>query len=553
MYLLGPGPRRRAPRGHRRVGRASELGPRRPAPARPRCRPRRRPGRHPGGDEDPGAGRRGRGSEGQAAVRGVAPPVRDRRRDRRDRGGRSGGRPRLRGRLGRRAGRRDLRGRADRERLVRRLRRAARPRRAHRRARLRARVADPVPGPRRRQRLVRRGLLLRSRRPRRRRQGGRSRPSRRQGHSGGEHRRLVSRPARRRSPLVRRAARRWAACAAPLVRGRGGGALGRRRRRRRPLSAVRRGGRRPPPQHLRVPRPRARSGRVRRRGLASSLRAERRLFPTRTQPGRGRREPGSRSTASRSKACSLVPHEGEAPYPLIVCVHGGPTGAWRWNFLPAGSPGPLLAQDGYAVLLPNPRGSGGRGQEFARANLGDMGGGDLQDILAGVDALVEDGIVDTERVGVTGGSYGGFMSAWAVTQTDRFARLDSARRVTDWTSFHHTTNIGHFDALFLARRPERGRRRVRRALAGLPGEELQDADADGARRGGSMRAAVSQATEMYNALDRGRLRDRARPVSARGARLPRARASARPVGTDARLVRAASRLTLCASAGSKSR
>ena len=125
------------------------------------------------------AGRRGGGSEGQAAVRGLAPPLRDRRRVRRDRGGRPGGRPRLRVRLGRRASRRDLRRRADRERLVRRLRRAARPRRAHRRARLRARVADPVPGPRRRQRLVRRGLLLRSRRPRRRRQGGRSRPSRR--------------------------------------------------------------------------------------------------------------------------------------------------------------------------------------------------------------------------------------------------------------------------------------------------------------------------------------------------------------------------------------
>ena len=68
----------------------------------------------------------------------------------------------------------------------------------------------------------------------------------------------------------------------------------------------------------------------------------------------------------------LVPHEGDAPYPLIVCVHGGPTGAWSWGFLPAGSPGPLLAQEGYAVLLPNPRGSAGRGQEFARANLGDI-------------------------------------------------------------------------------------------------------------------------------------------------------------------------------------
>ena len=145
----------------------------------------------------------------------------------------------------------------------------------------------------------------------------------------------------------------------------------------------------------------------------------------------------------------LVPHEGDAPYPLIVCVHGGPTGAWSWGFLPAGSAGPLLAQEGYAVLLPNPRGSAGRGQDFARANLGDMGGGDLQDILAGVDALVEEGLVDTDRVGVYGGSYGGFMSAWAVTQTDRFRASIPLAAVTDWRSFHHTTNIGQFDALFL--------------------------------------------------------------------------------------------------------
>jgi dipeptidyl aminopeptidase/acylaminoacyl peptidase len=145
----------------------------------------------------------------------------------------------------------------------------------------------------------------------------------------------------------------------------------------------------------------------------------------------------------------LVPREGEAPYPLIVFVHGGPTGSWSWSFLPAGLVGPILAQDGYAVLLPNPRGSAGRGQEFARANLGDMGGGDLQDILAGVDALVEEGLVDTDRVGIIGGSYGGFMSAWAVTQTDRFAASIPLAAVTDWRSFHLTTNIGRFDELFL--------------------------------------------------------------------------------------------------------
>lgn len=142
----------------------------------------------------------------------------------------------------------------------------------------------------------------------------------------------------------------------------------------------------------------------------------------------------------------------DASLPLVVYVHGGPTATWN-GFFPI-SHFVLLAQEGYAVLLPNPRGSSGRGQEFARANLGDMGGGDFKDILAGVDALVAERIVDGERVGITGGSYGGFMSSWAVTQTDRFGAAVPLSVVTDWTSFHYTTNIGQFDALFMQGRPD---------------------------------------------------------------------------------------------------
>ena len=138
-------------------------------------------------------------------------------------------------------------------------------------------------------------------------------------------------------------------------------------------------------------------------------------------------------------------HENGA-LPLVVYVHGGPTGTWSWNVF---SHPLLLAQAGYAVFLPNPRGSVGRGQEFARANLGDMGGGDLRDILAGVDALVRDGIADDERVAITGGSYGGFMSAWAVTQSDRFAAAIPFAVVTNWLSFHNTTNIGRWDRLHM--------------------------------------------------------------------------------------------------------
>jgi dipeptidyl aminopeptidase/acylaminoacyl peptidase len=133
--------------------------------------------------------------------------------------------------------------------------------------------------------------------------------------------------------------------------------------------------------------------------------------------------------------------------PLVVRVHGGPTDAYQWEFPSAGTLWP--AEAGYALLLPNPRGSAGRGQAFARANLGDMGGADLGDILAGVDAMAAAGAVDGDRVGIIGGSYGGFMAAWAVTQTDRFRASIAIAAVTNWLSFHHTTNIGRFDELFL--------------------------------------------------------------------------------------------------------
>lgn len=146
---------------------------------------------------------------------------------------------------------------------------------------------------------------------------------------------------------------------------------------------------------------------------------------------------------------ALPPDRREGPLPLVVLVHGGPTACWHWELAPYRGTANQLAACGYAVLLPNPRGSAGRGQAFARANLGDMGGGDLRDILAGVDALVDSGTADDDRVAIMGGSYGGFMSCWAITQTDRFAAAIPQAVVSNWTSFHLTTNIGRFDVLFL--------------------------------------------------------------------------------------------------------
>ena len=138
---------------------------------------------------------------------------------------------------------------------------------------------------------------------------------------------------------------------------------------------------------------------------------------------------------------------GASPLPLVVWVHGGPTDSYACSHPDPRLAGMLAA--GYAILLPNPRGSSGRGQAFARANLGDMGGGDLRDILAGVDALAAEGVTDGDRVAIVGTSYGGFMSAWAIGQTDRFRASVPMAAVTNWLSFHNTTNIGRFDELFL--------------------------------------------------------------------------------------------------------
>ncbi len=150
---------------------------------------------------------------------------------------------------------------------------------------------------------------------------------------------------------------------------------------------------------------------------------------------------------------ALPRERGDGPLPLVVDVHGGPTGSWTWQFAPAYGYAQLYASEGVATLLPNVRGSVGWGPEFAEANLGDMGGGDLQDILTGIDALAADGIVDSGRVGISGGSYGGFMACWAVTQSDRFACALPFAVVTDWISFHFTTNIGQFDRLYLQADP----------------------------------------------------------------------------------------------------
>ncbi len=137
------------------------------------------------------------------------------------------------------------------------------------------------------------------------------------------------------------------------------------------------------------------------------------------------------------------------PHPLVVLVHGGPVWAFRnaWSMSYVFTP--LLVRNGYAVLHPNPRGSGGRGQEYARKVRGDVVGEDTFDILAGVDLLVKRGLADPTRLAITGRSYGGQMASWMITQTDRFAAAVPMAPVTDNLSAHFTTNIPDYVSRFL--------------------------------------------------------------------------------------------------------
>jgi dipeptidyl aminopeptidase/acylaminoacyl peptidase len=140
---------------------------------------------------------------------------------------------------------------------------------------------------------------------------------------------------------------------------------------------------------------------------------------------------------------------GELP-PLYVYVHGGPSGADCNDWY---SSNPIFATAGFAILQPNMRGSWGHGLAFADAVLGDMGGKDFQDILNGVEYLVQQGRVDGKRVGIGGWSNGGFLSAWAITQTNRFKAAMIGAAITDWHGMHAQSNIPDADVLLLAADP----------------------------------------------------------------------------------------------------
>jgi dipeptidyl aminopeptidase/acylaminoacyl peptidase len=132
--------------------------------------------------------------------------------------------------------------------------------------------------------------------------------------------------------------------------------------------------------------------------------------------------------------------ESGKKYPMVVLIHGGPSSQTSSEW-PAGAGMAraiiaALSSRGYYVLLPNPRGSYGQGEDFTRANVKDFGHGDLRDDLAGVDAALKKYPIDPQRLGVTGWSYGGFMTMWTVTQTDRFKAAVPGAGIANWQSYY---------------------------------------------------------------------------------------------------------------------
>ncbi|CAM0137118.1 hypothetical protein VKS41_008282 [Umbelopsis sp. WA50703] len=150
----------------------------------------------------------------------------------------------------------------------------------------------------------------------------------------------------------------------------------------------------------------------------------------------------------------IRPTSGTAPYPTIMNVHGGPYGRFGLDFqLGVFRWGQMMAQRGYLVLLPNYRGSSGRGEGFASLVRGEVGAGDWDDCMSMVDAAIDRGLADPSRLGIGGWSMGGFMTAWAVSQTNRFKAAVMGAGISDWSMMAGTSDMPDFQSEIVGSAP----------------------------------------------------------------------------------------------------
>ena len=142
-------------------------------------------------------------------------------------------------------------------------------------------------------------------------------------------------------------------------------------------------------------------------------------------------------------------------YPLLVKIHGGPTGVSQPRYLPNDYAYPVQAflEKGALILEPNYRGSAGYGAKFRALNVRNLGVGDLWDVMSGVDALIAKGMVDPNKLGAMGWSQGGYISAFLTTHTDRFKAISVGAGISDWTTYYVSTDIAPFTRQYLGATP----------------------------------------------------------------------------------------------------
>ena len=226
--------------------------------------------------------------------------------------------------------------------------------------------------------------------------------------------------------------------------------------------------------------------------------------------------PLGRTDVARWKAPDGMDIEGLLTYPvgyekgrrvpLLVVVHGGPAGVFTRSFIGMPSPYPIavFAERGYAVLRVNPRGSSGYGRTFRYANYRDWGGGDYRDIMSGVDRVIGMGVADPDRLGIMGWSYGGYMTSWVITQTNRFKAASVGAGVTNLMSFTGTADIPGFVPDYFGGEywDVFDRWRSRSAMFNIKGVTTPTLIQHGEQ---DVRVPISQGYELYNALTRQRV------------------------------------------------
>ena len=187
--------------------------------------------------------------------------------------------------------------------------------------------------------------------------------------------------------------------------------------------------------------------------------------------------------------------------PLILNIHGGPAGVFQHNYVGGRGAYPIatFSSKGYAILRPNPRGSSGYGTEFRRANIKDWGIGDYNDLMTGVDKVIEMGIADPNRLGVMGWSYGGYMTSTIITKTKRFKAASAGAPVTNLMSFTTTADIpgfipDYFGGQYWEAPDVYAKHSAMFNIKGVTTPTLvQHGEAD-------VRVPISQGYELYNAL-----------------------------------------------------